>query len=241
MLDGIKRLFTAGASAAAPEWEGIVPWAESRQYTYRAVQNEGFVIDGRMGTIAWRLEWGPSQRSYITGHELRLRADAGLPGDLQAVLMNRELQETMEKAVFEQFVEGVQTRIDNETPPEMRWLVMYPKLSGPEMPLLRDRYVALSSSKKWLLNWLSGDLTKSIAALAPLPEVPLVVMITRGRLSLRTALPEAQIGAVQSALRVFESALREARRVADQGTAEEPGSEGSAWSPSVAPGDDPKA
>jgi len=241
MLDGIKRLFGSGTQRTAPEWEGIVPWAESRKYTYRAVHNEGFVIDGRLATSAWRMEWGPSQRSYISGHELRLRAELALPVELQAVVMNRELQETMEKAVFEQFVEGVQTRIDNETPPEMRWLVMYPKLSGAEMPLLRERFVALSSSKKWLLNWLDGDLTKSLAALVPMPEVPLVLMVSRGRLVLRMALAEAQIGPVQSALRVFETALRESRRIADQGAADDAGADGSAWLPSASPGGDPKS
>ena len=91
--------------------------------------------------MPWRLEWGPSQRPYIQGHELRLRAEMGLAPDLQLVLMNRALQETMEKAVFDQYVEGVQTRIDNQTPPEMRWLVMFPKLSGSEMGALRERYV----------------------------------------------------------------------------------------------------
>ena len=80
------------------------------------MQDEGFVIDGRLGATPWRLEWGPSQRPYIQGHELRLRAEMGLASDLQLVLMNRELQETMEKAVFDQYVEGVQTRIDNQTP-----------------------------------------------------------------------------------------------------------------------------
>ena len=156
MLDGLKRLFS-GAPAAAPEgWEGIAPWAASRHYAFRDVPNEGFVIDGRLEATPWRLEWGPSQRPYIGGHELRLRAEMGLPSDLQLVVMNRELQETMEQAVFNQYVEGVQTRIDNQTPPEMRWLVMFPRLPAGEMGALHERFIALSNNKGWLVRWLEG-------------------------------------------------------------------------------------
>jgi len=236
MLEGFKRLFSGPGQAPTTEWDGIAPWAEAHSYGYRSVPDEGFVVDGKVGTTEWRMEWGPSHRTYIKGQELRLRAELGLSADLHLVLMNRQLQETMEASVFEQFVEGVQTRIDNQTPPEMRWLVMYPKLPGAEMPGLRERYVALSSVKRWLQLWLQGELTKSLAALATLPEVPMVLMIGRGRLMLRTELPDAQVGVVQGWLRIFETAIREARR-----TVEEGGSDSSLltlpshWPPSALP------
>ena len=239
MLDGLKRLFSGAAPAPVPEWEEVSRWAESRQFTFRGVPDEGFVIDGKLSTMSWRLEWGPSQRPYIQGHELRLRAELGLSSELQLVLMNRELQEAMEKAVFEQYVEGVQTRIDNQTPPEMRWLVMYPKLHGSEMAPLRDRYVALSSIKKWLQQWLEGPLSQALAALRINASVPLVLMIGRGRLSLRTALAEPDLAQLQSWLRVFETALREARRVAQEvADTVSPSTSASLWPPSVLPDED---
>lgn len=238
MLDGLKRLFT-GPGAPTDEWDGIAPWAASRQYTYRVVQNEGFVVDGKLGTTAWRLEWGPSQRPYIQGHELRIRAELGLPAELQALVMNRMLQEKMEKDVFDQYVEGVQTRIDNQTPPEMRWLVMYTKVSGTDMPDLRDRYIALASSKVWLTHWLQGPLTQAFTALRVDAETPVVLMIGRGRLMLRTALKDADLAPIQAWLRLFETAIREARRVASEGTdAASPTTQASAWSSSALPGDE---
>lgn len=238
MLDGLKRLFSGGTAAPAQDgWEGISPWAQSKQYAFRGVQNEGFVIDGRLGATPWRLEWGPSQRPYIAGQELRIRAELGLPADLQVVLMNRQLQEAMEKAVFEQYVEGVQTRIDNQTPPEMRWLVMYPKLAGSEMPTLRERFIALSSMKRWLLHWLEGPLSQALAALRVEAATPLVLMIGRGRLMLRTALPDSQVGPLQNWLRVFETAMREARRVANENSdAISPSAQPSMWNTSALPG-----
>ncbi len=239
MLEGLKRLFSGAAAAPAEGWEGIAPWAQSKQYTFRGVQHEGFVIDGRLGGTPWRLEWGPSQRPYIQGQELRLRAELGLSSELQLVLMNRHLQEAMEKAVFEQYVEGVQTRIDNQTPPEMRWLVMFPKLAGSDMGPLRDRYVALASMKGWLKQWLDGPLSQVIASQQVEPTVPVVLMIGRGRLMLRTAMPDAEVAPLQAWLRVFETAMREAQRAASDGSdSVNPTSNASLWQASALPGDE---
>ena len=213
MLEGLKRLFTRSAAAPANDWEGMQPWSQAKQYDFRGVQSEGFVVDGRLGTTPWRLEWGPSQRAYISGHELRLRCELGLGADLQALVMIRTLQEQMEAAVFNQYVEGVQTRIDNQTPPEMRWLVMFPKLAGSEMGELRERYVALASKKSWMLRWLEGPLTQALASHRVNAAIPLVLMISRGRLMLRTEMPDAEVKEVERWLRLFETAIREARRV----------------------------
>jgi hypothetical protein len=241
MLDGLKRLFSGapGTDEAGHDWEGLVPWAQQRQYGFRVVQNEGFVVDGRLGATPWRLEWGPSQRPYIEGQELRIRAELGLSPELQVVVMNVALAEKMEKDVFEQYVEGVQTRIDNQTPPEMRWLVMFPKLADKELGELAGRYAALSSVKSWLVPWLAGPLAQSLAALRVEPSVPMVLMIGRGRLMLRTALAEPELPALQQWLRLFEGAMREARRVASESTdAISPSTQPSLWSSSALPGDE---
>jgi len=239
MLEGIKRWFSGGP-APARGWDALAPWAESRQYVFRGVrEGDGFVIDGRLGALPWRLEWGPSQRSYVTGGELRLRAELGLQSDLQLVLLNRLLAEQMEKAVFDQYVEGVQTRIDNQTPPEMRWLVMFPKLSGAEMAKLRERFVALSSIKNWLTQWLAGPVAEAIAAVKLPPSTPMVLMIGRGRLTLRTALETPEVDELEGWVKLFEIAMREARRVANQNIDQgAPSTQPSLWSASALPPDD---
>ncbi len=218
MLEGLKRLFGGGGPAAARGWDALQPWAESKQYVFRGVrESDGFVIDGKLDGAPWRLEWGPSQRAYVVGNELRLRAELGLPSDLQVVVMNRVLQVQMEKAVFDQYVEGVQTRIDNTTPPEMRWLVMFPKLGSTEMGRLKERFVALASAKAWLVQWLGGALSAAIIGKGMDADTPFVLMIGRGRLTLRTALSEPDARDLEPWLRLFEAAMREARRVASQG------------------------
>ena len=213
MFDTVKR-WLGHAPVPISGWGELAAWVRSRQWTLRAVREPvGFVVDGQCGSTAWRLEWGPSQRSYISGGELRLRAELSVPRELQALVLGRELMDHMEKAVFEQYVEGVQTRIDTTTPPEMRWLVMFPKLSGSELRTLRESYGALSSFKPWLQQWLSGKLTPTLAALPTSAERPLVLMIARRRLCLRTAVAEPTPAALQAWLSVFECALQEAQRV----------------------------
>ena len=214
MLQTIKR-WLGDVPPQVPGWGDLNAWARARQWTLRAVREpEGFVVEGRAGSIAWRLEWGPSQRSYIQGAELRIRAELSVPRELQALVLNRELMDAMEKAVFDQYVEGVQTRIDTTTPPEMRWLVMFPKLSGTELKSLRDGWGALSSYKPWLQQWLAGSLAPELAALPTAAERPLVLMIARRRLCLRTALAQPEPAALDAWLRLFECALHEAQRVA---------------------------
>jgi hypothetical protein len=238
MLEGLKRWFSGAPATAGQGQDPVVAWAQKQQYAYRQVQDEGFVIDGKHEGTAWRMEWGPSQRPYVDGQELRLRAELGLPADLQLVLMNRQLQDRMERAVFEQYVEGVQTRIDNQTPPEMRWLVMFPKLGSAEMGPLREHFVALASHKPWLTAWLRGPLAETLVAHAPDPAVPLVLMIGRGRLMLRTALAAPEAHALQAWLAVFETALQQTQRAGAEAGA---GPGANVWSSSALPDDERKA
>jgi hypothetical protein len=238
MLDTIKR-WLGNAPVQIQGWGELSSWVRSQQWTLRAVREpEGFVIDGRSGSTAWRLEWGPSQRAYISGAELRIRAELSVPRELQALVLNRELMDAMEKAVFDQYVEGVQTRIDTATPPEMRWLVMFPKLSSTELKALRDGYGALSSFKPWLQQWLAGSLTPTLAALPTSPERPLVLMIARRRLCLRTSLTQPDPAALQAWLRLFDCALQEAQRVAiDEIDLHTPSTQPSLFSASTMPVD----
>jgi len=214
MLASIKRLFD-GAPGAADDWPEVQAWARQRQWSLRIVREpRGFAIDGCSGSTPWRLEWGPSQRSYIHGGELRLRADLGVPRELQSLLINRELMESMERDVFDRYVEGVQTRIDTDTPAEMRWLVMYPKLAGHELKALRDSFGALGNSKPWLQEWLGGDLSAALASLPRAAAEPLVLIVARRRLSLRTAMAEPTVEALQRGVQLFDCALNAARQVA---------------------------
>jgi hypothetical protein len=217
MLDGIKRWLTGGSpdnkDSRRIGGEAFEGWSRSAQVQIRVPrEGEGLIIDGKAGDVPWRLEWGPSQRPYVLGQELRIRGEVPLPSDLQAIVVNRVLQEAIEKTMFEQFVEGVQTRIDTETPAEMRWVVMYPKLNRLELGDLAERYAAAASIKPWLQQWLAGPLAAALGGLKTDPATAFVLMINRGKVTLRTEIDEASPRTFEPLLRVFEIALREARR-----------------------------
>lgn len=195
------------------QWSDIRHWADDRHFAWRPSRGEpGFVIDGRLGAVPWRLEWGPSKRGYIAGSELRLRAKVATGRDLQVLLMTRELQQRLEAEVFDQFVGDLQTRLDTSTPAEVRWLVMYPVMTGLDADPLGERWSAVSNARQWLLAWLDGGLGKALAGLDD-DDVPAVALvINRGRCTLRVQVDDPGVDVIERWLRVFESGLRQARR-----------------------------
>lgn len=192
-------------------------WATQRQARVRRLREPtGLVAEMAMGLQAWRVEWGPTQRLYIQGSELRLGADLGLGKDLQVLLLERGLADALEKLVFDEIVQGVQTRIDTDTPQEMRWLVMLPRLDATQMRELRSHWVGLASTPPWLALWLAGPLGGALNALtAALPEGQQVLwQLSKGRLTLRTRGEGLGAAALEALASTFECALREAVRVA---------------------------
>lgn len=217
MLNSLRRMFSRGPSLGDPAV--IQAWAQQRGAEHRRVRDgEGCVVEGRLGHQAWRLEWGSSQRSYVQGPELRLLSELELPKELQVMVLNRQLMEATEKAVYEHYVDDVQTRLDTETPPEMRWLVMYAKASAQDLGRLRERYGAVGSIKPWLQQWLASPLNDALAAtidMVPL-EQPVVLSLSRGRMVLRTSLATPNMDSLVLWHSVFEHALREARRLGSE-------------------------
>ncbi len=239
MLKTLRRLLSG--PSRQPESAVLRQWAEEHGHDWRRVRGaDGCVIDGRMGHQEWRLEWGAPQRDYIGGMELRIMATLDLPKELMAMVLNRQLMEAMEKAVYERYVDDVQTRIETDTPPEMRWLVMFSKISAQELGRLKERYGAVCSIEPWMLQWLHSPLNDALAASLDMaqPDLPVVLSIGRGRLTLRTAMAVPDAKHLALWFSVFEHALREAKRlgaewrdVAGAGLTTQP----SAWAQSELP------
>lgn len=240
MLESLRRLLNKGPKAA--DLSPLQKWAESHGCQLKRVRDaEGCLMDAPASAAAdaggWRIEWGDSQRTYIVGRELRISADVGTPRELLVLVLNRELMESMEKAVFDQYVEDVQTRMDAEAPPEMRWLVMFPKLTGNELGKLRDRYAAIASIKPWLQLWLTNGLEAALASTiegAPSAD-PVVLVINRGRLTLRTSMPAPDAELLTRWFTVFERVLPLARKLARDWTDASAGGATGTLQPSVWP------
>jgi hypothetical protein len=186
-------------------------------------EGNGFAIDwptadaacGGPGLQELRLEWGEPTRHYIGGRELRLRADMGpqrsLRPDLHLLLMERALAERLEREVFAQATGGVQTRLDDHTPEEMRWIVMlYPADAGPASSA-RHTWAAWGQEPPALERWLAGGTAAAADAFIALgPSVPMVLALHEGRIALRCALPLPDVAVMQRACQLLGSAARAA-------------------------------
>jgi hypothetical protein len=243
MLGALKRFFSA--PTVSSEWGDVAAWAQRRGHAFkRARDAEGFVIDGRLEGLPWRLEWGPAQRAYIEGQELRLRMELDLPSDMQMLVLSRALMDLLEKQTYERFTQGMQTQIDSATPEEMRWLVMFPKVDLSGQRALRAHFGVVASSPEAALAWIDGPLAGLLEDAAGgllLDAVPFVLMTLRGRTYLRMRLAEPTPDALAAALAIFETAVTQAVRAVDGHTRQSvtwPATGNTAWQ-TIAPPDDP--
>ena len=187
MLESIKRLFVRrGVERDLAELSG---WARNTGLGFKRVRGEdGFVIDGAIEGMPWRLEWGPAQRDYIGGHELRLRMELALPHEMQMLLLSRTLLEQLERATYEQFTDSMQTQIGAQAPEEMRWLVMFPKVDLASLKALRARFGAVASVPAAGLAWIEGPLADALMRSTDRLlryDPPFVLMTLRSRVYLR--------------------------------------------------------
>ena len=101
MLDSFKRLFAGRGEGTEHAYRDVAEWAKRRGMVFKRVRGDpGFVIDGLLEGKPWRIEWGPPQRDYIIGHELRLRMELDLPSEAQMLLLSRPLMDALERKTF---------------------------------------------------------------------------------------------------------------------------------------------
>ena len=238
----VKHWLVTRANAA--RWRPIQDWAEARGAEFTPTRDAvGFQIDqptAQPGRL--RIEWGVSQRSYLPGFELRMRCEIGLHQDLQLMVLCRTLMEDLERAVFEAYTDTLKTRVDTDTPEEMRWLVMFPKFNNAASQIVRQRYGIVGVTKDLTSAWIDGELSEALVQASQdlLPEGhPFVLMSMRGNVYLRTEMTEADLPKLQALVRLLEIAASEALRVnarlSDNGAW--PTTTSIAWTHSTRPGD----
>ena len=216
MLDQVKKWFLLDEEVS--DIQALSDWSRQQGWGFRRLRiGEGFTVDANSSGNRWSMEWGPSERSYIVGNELRLRIDLGLPPDLQLLVMNRPLAESLETVAFEQCIQSMQTVIDTSMPEEMRWVSMFPEVNLAALEGVESRYGAWSIAPSLALWWIDGELSEALLELSRdwLPEhTPFVLMTLRGRLQLRVRLPAPSLNLIIQLQRVFLTAAEQAIRVA---------------------------
>ncbi|HMM86721.1 MAG: hypothetical protein ACLGIT_13765 [Gammaproteobacteria bacterium] len=218
MLESIRRWWSS--KTLGRPFPELADWAERKGHDLRVKpEGDGLIVESRAPGDAWRLEWGASQRRYIDGFELRLRADLGGGDAVHMLVLNRRLMQSLEAEVFKQYTEDLQTRIDDATPDEMRWLVLYPRLPSAQLGALRDHFGATGYPPDAIAQWVGSSLSKALADAATGwldPSEPLVLIAQRGRLTMRLPLPWPELARIESALALMRTAVREARVAVDR-------------------------
>jgi hypothetical protein len=234
MLDAIKRWISGGPHSR--DWAALSGWAQQQGHGFkRARDDEGFVIDGNFGERSWRLEWGPPQRAYIAGHELRVRMELQLSSNLQMLLMTRALMESLERETFERYTQSNQTLIDVSTPEEMRWLAMFPKVDLVDLPKdLRQRFRAVASDVQMALQWVDASFAQQLGVVSSRvldDDPPFVLMTLRGRLYMRVQMDEPKPTTVAPLVTLFQIAAQAAMslRSSAKDAAEWPTTSSTAW------------
>jgi hypothetical protein len=213
MINPFRRWFAGGPQAPGGS---VRAWAAAQGWRYATSRDlSGFVVEPGAGSAPWRCEWGPSQRGYIDGNELRVRVETGETGDLQMLCITRALMQVLESEVFEQYTEGTQTRMDDSTPEEMRWLVLHPQVPRATLGALKERYAMLSNRPAAAPMWLEGALAEQLEASSAWLSVgsPLAMVVQRGRFVLRLGVAEPGVEVVEGAIALANVAAAAARRV----------------------------
>ncbi len=216
VIKQVKHWMKLRTSAAA--LKPIAAWAAGRGAEFELTdEGQGFLITEPKNELgALRIEWGAPQREYIQGAELRLRWDLGLAAEMQMMVIERELQDSLERAVFEAYTDTLQTRMDTDTPEEMRWLVMLGKTDQWKSKVARSRFSACAVSPELATAWIGGSLGEALAVASQeaVPAGhPLVLLTQRGRLYLRTRMDDVQLSLLKGFVSLAEAAAREARRL----------------------------
>jgi hypothetical protein len=203
MLDAIRRWWPRRETGRHAD---LARWAAGQGGRFQArADGSALRIECDRPGEAWRLDWGPSQRRYLGSHELRLRAPLGEGDALHLAVMTRPLMQSLEAEIYDQYTGGLQTRADADTPHEMRWLVLYPRLAPAELGVLRDHFGAVGHPPQALRRWLDGALADALAMAATggLADTALTLVVHRGRLTLRLPLAAPTPAACEAALALF--------------------------------------
>ncbi len=216
MLKRIKHWVGRATGWGQADLEAVSGWADSQGLAFdRLADGTGFALIGTVDGRPWRMEQCPPGRDFIVGAELRARAELGLPEDLAIMLINRPLQESLEKRVYEQATQGVHTTVDAELPEEVRWLAVYDQVGWSTAPIaFWEHYALVADSRAHAQQWLDGPLMALLQAWpnsAVQQATPFILQIQRGRAYLRMEYVQADVPTLRHAVAVFTQACVSAR------------------------------
>jgi hypothetical protein len=224
MFDRIKKAFhrepkdSSEASLSSLLGNGPVSeWAASRGMSYSTGSlGRTATVQGKISGRPWRMEIGRPSRDYISGEELRARAELGVDDDVGAMVINRPLKEALERRAYSMITDTLQTTADPRLPEEMRWLAMYDEIGweGPPEPFW-FRYAVLADSRENAVAWVDEALIRLLMAWpqpGPDAQVPFMIVLLRGKAYLRMQYQPNDTRTLDHATAIFTRACENALR-----------------------------
>lgn len=220
MFDRLRKAFAFGSS----DEDGNAPASHRAVGRWAAVQElrfdphgaaGGFALEGDVAGTPWRLEAGFSTREYIPGIEVRARAEVGADPDAAVMVISRALKERLEGDAYGAITDTLQTTVTAELPEEARWLAMFEEVRWPALPVPFMRHFAvvadhLEQAQQWvapaLIEQLLAGVTEPKGDAARAASVPILVMLTRGKVYLRMDYASSSLRDVAHAVGVLVTA-----------------------------------
>ena len=174
----------------------------------------GFVVQGMLHDKPWKLERAAASRNYISGEEIRGRADIAVDPQATIIIMNRPLKELLEKQAYALYTDTVETHAGPTLMEEMRWLAMYPEVGWERCPdSFWKRYAVMTNNRALAINWVTPGLTELLTSWpepATEANVPFILMVMRGKAHLRMQLTPTGSDTLDHISHVFTTAAQSA-------------------------------
>lgn len=220
MFDRIKKAFARGAkersdSPASQLSPGPVSeWAASRGMSFSSVPLGSAVsMQGNVGGCPWKMELGKPARDYISGEELRARAELGIDDDVAAMVINRPLKDVLERRAYSMITDTLQTTASPHLSEEMRWLAMYDEIGWETVEIdFWQRYAVLAAKREHAMAWVDASLIDLLMHWPPTasPQTPFLLVLMRGKCYLRMQHDATDMNLLEHAATVFTSACESA-------------------------------
>lgn len=198
---------------ARPQGHLLHRWAEQHGRDFKHVRDgTGFVVEAPHE----RLEWGPPQRHYLQQQELRMRIETDLPRGAEMMILTRRLADQLEREAYERLVQGQQTELRFDMPEEMRWLAALRQAPLDRWPQLGRHFVAVAAVPQQVQRWVEGEMAQQLAGAVNGwlgPDAPLVLMLLRGRLYVRTEADVLDTALIDGLSSLAWTALKRAQQI----------------------------